>query len=56
MVKKNEQINFSGWDFSALDGECEEERTPWSYRTIVREHLSEQMELLDMGTGGENFC
>ncbi|GAF11553.1 methyltransferase [Bacillus sp. JCM 19046] len=52
---KNEQINFSGWDFSALDGECEEERTPWSYRTIVREHMSEQMELLDMGTGGGEF-
>lgn len=52
--KKSEenQKNFQGWDFSYLEGSYDMEETPWSYESFVREYLTNDFQLLDMGTGG----
>ncbi|MGM0125826.1 hypothetical protein IGI37_003227 [Enterococcus sp. AZ194] len=46
------QKNFRGWDFSYLDGRYEMGETPWDYRSFVRNYLTAESQLLDMGTGG----
>lgn len=52
--KKSEenQKSFQGWDFSYLDGNYYMEETPWHYETFIHEHLTNDCQLLDMGTGG----
>ncbi|WP_206911910.1 hypothetical protein IGL98_001473 [Enterococcus sp. DIV0840] len=47
-----EQIAFRGWDFSYMKNRWKQEDLPWSYSNLVREYLSSEMNLLDMGTGG----
>jgi len=47
--------DFSGWDFSYLQGRWDEEAIPWSYETIVKKHMQGIDSLLDMGTGGGEF-
>lgn len=44
--------DFSGWDFSYLDGRWEEDDLPWNYRQIVFKRSRSVHSLLDMGTGG----
>jgi len=53
--KKDEEMSFQGWDFSYLDNRWEDESIPWDYKTIVKEYLKPEYELLDMGTGGGEF-
>lgn len=50
--KTIEQLKFEGWDFSYMNGRWAHEVLPWSYSDLVRENLSREMVLLDMGTGG----
>ena len=50
-----EQHAFKGWDFSYLNGRWENENLPWDYKKIVINYLNENMNLLDMGTGGGEF-
>lgn len=50
-----EQHSFKGWDFSHLDKRTSEEPLPWSYDEIVRQYLSPNSILLDMGTGGGEY-
>ena len=52
---KEEKAAFKGWDFSRLDGRWEAEALPWLYEDLVKAHLSPEMRLLDMGTGGGEF-
>ncbi|EOH99194.1 hypothetical protein UAY_01971 [Enterococcus moraviensis ATCC BAA-383] len=47
-----EQMDFSGWDFSYMRNRWEIENLPWDYSTLVRHYLTNEMDLLDMGTGG----
>jgi len=47
--------DFSGWDFSYLDGRFSTEDLPWSYEDEVRQHLPHIHTMLDMGTGGGEF-
>lgn len=47
-----EQIEFKGWDFSYMESRWKQENLPWCYSDLVREYLSSEMDLLDMGTGG----
>ncbi|ALS00962.1 methyltransferase [Enterococcus silesiacus] len=47
-----EQIECQGWDFSYMDNRWRQENLPWSYSKLVRDYLSKEMSLLDMGTGG----
>ncbi|MBO4297384.1 MAG: methyltransferase domain-containing protein [Clostridia bacterium] len=44
-----------GWDFSHLDGRCEEGDLPWDYASVIREYLADGMRLLDCDTGGGEF-
>lgn len=46
-----------GWDFSHIAGRYTEETDlPWDYQRIVLEHLKPEMKLLDIDTGGGEFC
>jgi SAM-dependent methyltransferase len=47
-----EQQPFSGWDFSYLDDNVINELPPWSYETMVRQHMSKAQSALDLGTAG----
>jgi len=53
--QQEEHKVFSGWDFSYLENRTEEDELPWSYEQLIRDHLSENQQLLDMGTGGGEF-
>lgn len=53
--KKDENMNFKGWDFSYLKNRWEEEDLPWNYKTILKRYLKNDFKLLDMGTGGGEF-
>ena len=45
-----------GWDFSHIDGRYTEETDlPWDYRAEILKHLTPEMRLLDMDTGGGEF-
>lgn len=50
--KLEEQHQFTGWDFSHLDGRMLEEQAPWSYSSRAAELMQYSTSLLDMGTGG----
>ncbi|WP_375180156.1 class I SAM-dependent methyltransferase [Enterococcus rotai] len=47
-----EALEFKGWDFSYMEGRWRQEVLPWRYDELVRANLSNEMHLLDMGTGG----
>lgn len=47
--------DFSGWDWSYLDGRMVESPLGWDYRQIVFERLRAVQSLLDIGTGGGEF-
>ncbi len=45
-----------GWDFSHIHGRYEEEDDlPWDYEAIIRENLTDNMQLMDFDTGGGEF-
>lgn len=46
---------FSGWDFSYLDGRRTIEDLPWDYAQEVRQEMKRASAMLDMGTGGGEF-
>lgn len=50
--KLEEQIPFTGWDFSHLDDQMIEEQAPWSYSTRASELMRRASAVLDIGTGG----
>lgn len=55
-LKEQEAAHIHGWDFSQINGRFEEENDlPWDYRQIVLSYLKEDMELLDIDTGGGEF-
>lgn len=48
--------HIKGWDFSHIHGRyTEEDDLPWDYGKIVRDRLTDEMELLDYDTGGGEF-
>ncbi len=53
--KEEENKAFQGWNFSHLEGRMIEEPLPWDYKNIVLEHLTDDIMLLDLGTGGGEF-
>ena len=55
--KEEEKIaHIHGWDFSHIEGKYTEETNfPWDYRQVIQEHLTNDMTLLDMDTGGGEF-
>ena len=55
--KAEEKVaHIHGWDFSHIDGRCVEDTDfPWDYRQVIEEHLTPEMKLLDIDTGGGEF-
>lgn len=53
----NNEVNITGWDFSALtnSGRMKETPLPWDYHAIVKQHMAAAKTMLDMGTGGGEF-
>ena len=49
---ENKQKEFQGWDFSEIAAEFWQEDLEWQYKEIVQTYLTNEMKLLDMGTGG----
>ena len=54
-LTKEFNVNFSGWNFSYLDGRMEEDKLPWNYKEIVEKYFYGKEVLLDMDTGGGEF-
>jgi len=50
--KREEQVPFTGWDFSHLDGRMIEGQPPWSYSMRAAELMRGAKSVLDLGTGG----
>lgn len=44
-----------GWDFGHIENRYEEHPLPWSYAAVIKQHLADDMKLLDMDTGGGEF-
>ena len=55
LVDKAKKANFTGWDFSWLDGRLVQEESPWDYPRLVKEQIKGGHGLLDLGTGGGEF-
>lgn len=50
--KAEEEIPFSGWDFSYLDGRMLLDAPPWSYSSRAKELMRRASSVLDIATGG----
>ena len=55
--KSEERIaHIHGWDFSHIAGRyTEEDDLPWGYREVILRHLTPEMKILDIDTGGGEF-
>lgn len=53
--EEEEQAHIRGWDFSHIQDRYEQGELPWDLRAAVHAFLKEDMELLDMDTGGGEF-
>jgi len=54
-LTKEYNANFSGWDFSYINGRMIEDKLSWNYKNIVENNILGRENLLDMGTGGGEF-
>ncbi len=53
---EEEAAHIHGWDFSHIEGRyMEEDDLPWDYREVILRHLTPEMRLLDIDTGGGEF-
>ncbi len=50
--KAEEEIPFTGWDFSYLDGRMLLDQPPWSYTFRAKELMRRASSVLDIATGG----
>lgn len=55
LVTEAEKADFSGWNFTWLEGRMIQENPPWDYSALVKEQFPTVHSLLDMGTGGGEF-
>ena len=54
--EEENQAHIHGWDFSHINDRYEEEEDlPWDYKEVIRKYLTDEMELLDIDTGGGEF-
>ena len=56
-IWKKEELaaHIHGWDFSHIDGRCEETKLPWDYKKIIEQYINNDMNILDYDTGGGEF-
>jgi SAM-dependent methyltransferase len=53
---EEELAHIHGWDFSHIAGRyTEQDDLPWDYREMILQHLTPEMKLLDIDTGGGEF-
>ena len=53
---EEQNARIHGWDFSHIDSRYKEDTDfPWDYRQLIMQHLTPQMQLLDIDTGGGEF-
>ncbi len=50
-----EIAHIQGWDFSHISDRHEEGGLPWDFKSVVKKYLTDDMNLLDMETGGGEF-
>lgn len=55
LIQDAQNADFSGWEFSWLEGRMIQEDPPWDYRSLVTDALGKTNSLLDLGTGGGEF-
>lgn len=55
LINEAQAADFSGWDFSWLEGRMVQPDPPWDYPALVQEALPDVESLLDLGTGGGEF-
>ncbi len=55
LVKEALDQEFSGWDFSWMNGRYFESEPFWDYRKMVLDRMKNASAMLDMGTGGGEF-
>jgi SAM-dependent methyltransferase len=55
LLKEAWEYDFSGWDWSYLDGRAVESPLSWDYPKIVFDQSRNVRSLLDIGTGGGEF-
>lgn len=54
--QEEEAAQIQGWNFSHIHGRYEEEKDlPWNYEKIVRQHLNQDLDIMDYDTGGGEF-
>lgn len=51
-VQDAQNTDFSGWEFSWLEGRMIQEDPPWHYKRLIMNAFSKTNSLLDLGTGG----
>ncbi len=55
-IEEEKAAHIHGWDFSHISGRCEEGADlPWNYKQIIKQYLTDDMNLLDYDTGGGEF-
>jgi len=53
---EEEVAHVHGWDFSHIHGRyTEQDDLPWDYRAVIEKHLTPDMKILDVDTGGGEF-
>lgn len=52
LKSQKRQEDFKGWNFNSIAADFWQEGLSWSYADLVKEYLNQEMNLLDMGTGG----
>lgn len=52
LKSQKRQEDFKGWNFSSIMEDFWQEELSWSYSDCVKKYLKQEMNLLDMGTGG----
>jgi SAM-dependent methyltransferase len=55
LVSEADQREFSGWDFSFIDGRMRTADVSWDYKAAVLNAMQGIQSMLDMGTGGGEF-
>ena len=52
LVAEGAAVRVEGWDFSWFEGRATEERPPWGYAGLLRDHMARADAALDVETGG----
>ena len=53
--KEEEAATFTGWDFSHLNGRCQDGELPWDYESMAHPLLCPEKELLDRNAQKQIF-